>query len=197
MNKSWQFKRVFVYTLIALLSGILSAYIGSQISLQIHRQKCQNQPWGFRTVCHTWVAPGAIWQGGTTGFGIGAILGGLAAWATFKKVGCHRQNAEPLIFALQANELELTSKQREVLRRLLMLVVLKLASQTASDAESNSVSLTELQQLLAIAKQQRLMSKDFTLADADQLIKTLGADQPPEIRSQTDISPKPLHSQNQ
>lgn len=196
MDRSWHLKRVSVCTFVALLSGILSAYLGSQISLQIHRQKCQNQPWGFKTVCHTWVAPGAIWQGGTTGFALGTVLGGLASVATFKKAKSHPQDEKPLAFALQA-DVELTSEQRELLRRFLILIILKLASDpTASDADIKSISLEKLQQLLATAKQQRFISKDFTLADADKLIKALGVDaQPSQIKPPTSIPSEPAQRQ--
>ncbi|NWF62311.1 MAG: hypothetical protein HXY43_24435 [Fischerella sp.] len=67
--------RVLVCTFLALLSGFLSGYIGGQISVKLHYQKCQSQAWGFKHVCNAWVTPGAIWQGSTTGLWTGTILG--------------------------------------------------------------------------------------------------------------------------
>lgn len=68
-------KRVLICTFAALVSGVFSAYVGGQVSLQSHSHKCQTQPWGLKEVCKTWVAPGAIWQGSTTGLWMGWVLG--------------------------------------------------------------------------------------------------------------------------
>ncbi|MFB2768491.1 hypothetical protein ACE1AT_04255 [Pelatocladus sp. BLCC-F211] len=67
--------RILICTFFALLSGFLSGYIGGQISLSLHSQKCQNQAWGFKQACSAWITPGAIWQGSTTGLWTGTILG--------------------------------------------------------------------------------------------------------------------------
>lgn len=177
---TWGVKRVFTCTFVALLSGVLSAYLGSQISLAIHRQKCQNQPWGLKTVCQTWGTPGAIWQGGTTGFGLGSILGGVAIALATSKIEDRTQRKTLSALTLQADQLELTTEQRELLRRFLMLIVLKLAS----DADVDSISLEELQRLLVIAKQQHLIAQDITLTDVEQLLKTsrLSEPTPPKNR---------------
>lgn len=172
MSASWHPKRIFVCTFTALISGILSAYIGTQISLQINRQKCQNQPWGLKTACHTWVIPGAIWRGGTLGLSLGVIIGGVtSAIATSQPTLRHREQSS----ALFADELELTPAQRELLHRFLVLVMLKLASrQTASETEDDPISVEELQQLLAIAKQQHLLPQDLTLTRVEQILKSIG-----------------------
>ncbi|MBH8566522.1 hypothetical protein I8748_30955 [Nostoc sp. CENA67] len=67
--------RVLICTFLALSSGFFSAYIGGQITLMMHSQKCQNQPWGFKQACNTLITPGAMWQGSTTGLWTGTILG--------------------------------------------------------------------------------------------------------------------------
>ncbi|MDF5727807.1 MAG: hypothetical protein PUP92_07150 [Rhizonema sp. PD38] len=67
--------RVLTCTLLALLTGFFSSYVGGQISLILHGQKCQNQAWGFQQMCNAWETPGAIWQGSATGMWTGTILG--------------------------------------------------------------------------------------------------------------------------
>ena len=67
--------RVLICTFLALSSGFFSAYIGGQITLMMHSQHCQNQPWGFKQACNALVTPGAMWQGSTTGLWTGTILG--------------------------------------------------------------------------------------------------------------------------
>ncbi|MEA5507170.1 hypothetical protein VB735_29560 [Halotia wernerae UHCC 0503] len=67
--------RVLICTFLALSSGFFGGYIGGQITLMLHSQKCQNQSWGFKQMCNAWVMPGATWQGSTTGLWTGTILG--------------------------------------------------------------------------------------------------------------------------
>ncbi|AFZ32110.1 hypothetical protein Glo7428_3644 [Gloeocapsa sp. PCC 7428] len=179
MSKFWQPKRVLACTLIALTSGIVSAYIGSQISLKVQSQKCQNQPWGLETACQAWVAPGAVWQGGTTGLYLGTLLGGIVSILgtikgfTTKEADSQEKIADNL--ALFADELELTPTQRVVLQRFLILVTLKLAasSQTTSQ-EDTTLSVEELQQLLAIAKHKQLLERSLTSEQIAQLLKEIG-----------------------
>ncbi|BAY28526.1 hypothetical protein NIES2107_03560 [Nostoc carneum NIES-2107] len=71
--------RILICTLVALSSGFFGGYISGQLTLMLHSQKCQNQNWGFKQICNTWVAPGAIWQGSTTGLWVGSILGAFVA----------------------------------------------------------------------------------------------------------------------
>ena len=82
-------KRVRICTFVALASGLISSYVGGQMSMKAHIYKCQTQPWGLKTVCNAWVVPGAIWQGSTTGLWVGWILGafvsGLATHKTSKE----------------------------------------------------------------------------------------------------------------
>ena len=77
MSKLIQRKRVLICTFVALSSACLSAYIGAQVSWQAHKLNCQTQFWGWKTACQAWVAPGALWQGSTTGLWTGGILGAL------------------------------------------------------------------------------------------------------------------------
>lgn len=70
--------RVFICTFLALSSGFFGGYVGGQITLMLHSQKCQNQPWGMKELCNAWVSPGAMWQGSTTGIWTGTILGAFA-----------------------------------------------------------------------------------------------------------------------
>jgi hypothetical protein len=67
--------RILICTFLALSSGFFGGYIGGQITLMLHNQKCQNQPWGLKEMCNTWVTPGAMWQGSTTGIWTGTVLG--------------------------------------------------------------------------------------------------------------------------
>ncbi|MCC5639870.1 hypothetical protein LC593_29405 [Nostoc sp. CHAB 5844] len=67
--------KILTCTFIALASGFFGSYINGQITLMLHSQKCQNQPWGFKEICNTWVAPGAMFQGSTRGLWTGTILG--------------------------------------------------------------------------------------------------------------------------
>jgi hypothetical protein len=77
MSKLVNQKRMLICTFGAVVSGCFGAYIGGQVSWQAHKLNCQTQPWGLNTVCQAWVAPGAIWQGSTTGLWMGGILGAL------------------------------------------------------------------------------------------------------------------------
>ncbi|WP_096608344.1 hypothetical protein [Calothrix sp. NIES-2100] len=71
--------RTLICSFVAISSGIFGGYISGQITLMMHSQKCQNQPWALNQLCNTWVAPGAIWQGSTTGLWMGTILGAFVA----------------------------------------------------------------------------------------------------------------------
>ncbi|MFH7030464.1 MAG: hypothetical protein ACHBN1_35170 [Heteroscytonema crispum UTEX LB 1556] len=75
MYKLLSQKRVLFCTFVALMSGFSGAFVGGQITLMRHSQKCQNQPWGLKEMCNTWVTPGAMWQGSTTGVWTGTVLG--------------------------------------------------------------------------------------------------------------------------
>ncbi|MCC5624872.1 hypothetical protein [Nostoc sp. CHAB 5715] len=67
--------RILICTFLALSAGFFGAYTSGQITIMLHSQKCQNQPWGFKEMCNAWMTPGAIWQGSTTGLWTGTILG--------------------------------------------------------------------------------------------------------------------------
>ncbi|MEO1373538.1 MAG: hypothetical protein AAFW70_04260 [Cyanobacteria bacterium J06635_10] len=76
MNKKSSKKRLLICTFLALASGFFGGYVGGQISLQAHSENCENQRWGlFRTGCKVVIAPGAMWQGSTTGIWTSSILG--------------------------------------------------------------------------------------------------------------------------
>jgi hypothetical protein len=118
MSKRRRQKRILICTFAALASGLFSSYVGGQISLKVHSQKCQTQPWGLKTVCNAWVAPGAIWQGSTTGLWLGTLLGALLSGLATRKLGEEKAIAsipaditeEKLIEAISlcADDLELT-----------------------------------------------------------------------------------------
>ncbi|NJM71160.1 MAG: hypothetical protein HC862_13555 [Scytonema sp. RU_4_4] len=67
--------RTLICTFLALLSGFSGGYIGGQITLSFHTQKCQNQTWGLKQMCNALVTPSAVWQGSTTGLWTGTVLG--------------------------------------------------------------------------------------------------------------------------
>lgn len=173
MNR-WQLKRILICTCVAVTSGIVSAYIGSQISLRVQSQKCQNQAWVLESVCHAWVAPGAIWQGSTTGFSVGIVLGGilsiLGTTINAKQVTIKDKLAENL--ELFAHEIELSATQRAAIQQFLILVVLKLAasSQDNSSGENVTLSTEELEQLFTIAKQKQLIKQNLS---QEQLMRLL------------------------
>ncbi len=175
MSKRRRRKRILICTFAALTSGILSSYIGGQISLKVHSQKCQTQPWGLQTICNAWVAPGAIWQGSTTGLWLGILLGALVSGlATRDRLIASTSDlaGQKLTEAISlcADELELTPEQREVLRSFLVLLVLKLSSSNHTpDAEADTLSLEQLQRLVAIAKQQSLNKPDL-IAEIHQVL---------------------------
>lgn len=163
--------------------------MGGQISLKVHSHKCQTQPWGLNAVCNAWVAPAAIWQGSTTGLWLGWILGafvsGLATRKTFQEneaiaftrvppAGVAEETVTKV--SLCADDLELTSGQREALRRFLILLMVKLGSSSdAASSKSETLSFDELQHIAAVAAQQSLIKEDLTLEEARQLFLTLCA----------------------
>jgi len=183
MNKLWQKKRVLICTFVALASGFFSSYVGGQISLKTHRHNCQTQPWGLKTVCNAWVAPGAIWQGSTTGLWLGTILGAFVSGLATRKFSEEKAIAasnSPTDFtghklteavSLCADDLELTPAQRQALERFLVLLVVKLgsSSDTTTDSEPEALSLDELQRLVAVARRQ-LLSQNLTLEEIRQLL---------------------------
>jgi hypothetical protein len=67
--------RVLICTFLALSSGFFGSYISGQMTLMLRSQRCQNQAWGLKEICNAWVAPGAMWQGSTTGLWTGTVLG--------------------------------------------------------------------------------------------------------------------------
>jgi hypothetical protein len=66
---------ILICTFLALTSGFFGSYIGGQITLMLHSQKCQNQSWPLQQMCQVWITPGATWKGSTTGIWTGTILG--------------------------------------------------------------------------------------------------------------------------
>lgn len=175
MSKRRQQKRILICTFAALASGLFSAYVGGQISLKVYSHKCQTQPWGLKSVCNAWVAPGAIWQGSTTGLGLGILLGALISSLATRKlaekaIAFSNSSEEKLIesVSLCADDLELTPAQRETLRRLLVLLVIKLGTSSEKNLESEQdISLEELQALVAVAKQP-LSKQNLTLTEIRQ-----------------------------
>ena len=77
-------KPILICTFLALSSGFFGGFVGGKISLILDSQKCQNQSWGFKEMCHTFVAPGAVWQGSTAGFWTGSILGAFVGGSVTK-----------------------------------------------------------------------------------------------------------------
>jgi len=77
--------RVLTCTFSSLLAGFFGGYIGGQITLILHSQKCQNQPWGVKEMCNVMVTPGAIWQGSTTGIWTGTVLGAFVSGLVTKQ----------------------------------------------------------------------------------------------------------------
>jgi hypothetical protein len=85
MSKQSSKKRLLICTFLALASGFFGGYIGGQMSVQAHSQNCENQRLElFKTGCKFAIAPGAMWQGSTTGVWAGSVLGaffgGLVTW---------------------------------------------------------------------------------------------------------------------
>lgn len=77
--------RVLICTFLALTSGFFGGYMSGQITFMLHSQRCHNQPWGLKEACNAWVAPGAIWQGNTTGIWTGSILGAFVGGLVTRK----------------------------------------------------------------------------------------------------------------
>jgi F0F1-type ATP synthase membrane subunit c/vacuolar-type H+-ATPase subunit K len=171
MGKLLQQKRILICTFVALASGVSSAYIGGQISLKAHTYSCQTQPWGLKAGCNALIAPRAIWQGSTTGLGVGLVLGafisGLATRPSANKQTTTREGLTEAI-SLCADDIELTGAQREALRRFLVLLMVKLGSSRAE-----KLSLDELQSLADVAGQS-LIKQDLSVEEARQLLLKLG-----------------------
>ncbi|MDZ4873935.1 MAG: hypothetical protein CLLPBCKN_003331 [Chroococcidiopsis cubana SAG 39.79] len=72
-------KRMLVCTFVALAAGCFGAIAGGQISAWVHQQNCQQFQWGGKEICQAWAIPGALWQGSTTGFWVGEVVGALLA----------------------------------------------------------------------------------------------------------------------
>lgn len=78
-------KRVLVCTFVALGAGCFGAIAGSQISAWVYQQNCQQYLWGGKEICQAWVTPGALWQGSTTGFWVGEVLGAVLGGLTTQR----------------------------------------------------------------------------------------------------------------
>lgn len=65
---------ILICTFLAITSGFFGGYIGGQITMMLHSQKCQNQPWGLHQMCRIAIIP-ISWQGSTAGVWTGTILG--------------------------------------------------------------------------------------------------------------------------
>jgi hypothetical protein len=87
-----QRKRVIVCTLVALGAGCVGAIAGGQISIWVHQHNCQQYAWGGKELCQAWVTPGAIWQGGTTGFWVGEVIGALLSGLATQKTRGDRES---------------------------------------------------------------------------------------------------------
>jgi hypothetical protein len=116
---------------------------------------------------------------------LGAFVSGLATRKSEEKTippeDFSEQNAvilakvfaqkQQLVAALCADDLELTSAQRETLRRLLVLLIVKIGiSSDHSEYEAEALSLEELQRLTAVASQQQLIKQNLTLAEIQRLL---------------------------
>jgi hypothetical protein len=78
---------ILLCTSVALASGFFGGYMGGQMTVTLHSQKCQNQSWALQQMCQAWITPGAIWQGTTTGIWTGTILGAFAGGLILRKKG--------------------------------------------------------------------------------------------------------------
>ena len=86
MSKKSSQKRLLICTFVALASGLFAGYVGGQIRIQAHIQNCQNQRWDlFKAGRKLAIAPGAMWQGSTTGIWTGIILGRLLSGLVTRK----------------------------------------------------------------------------------------------------------------
>ena len=173
-------KRVFICTFTALVSGLFGAYVGGQINAIAHNHQCDvgarqglSIP-GLNALCKAWNTPFALWEGSTTGLWtgtiLGAFIGGLATRQTSEETDATRS---------------LSAQDREVLRRLLVLMVVKSAasgtekfvSQTSA-AEVEQLFLAELAdkpKLTMPEVRQLLLAAGFSALDIDSAWQELGA----------------------
>jgi len=177
-----QVKRILFCAFVAVAVGTVSAYVGSRISLRVQRQRCQAQPWGLETVCYAWAAPGAVWQGGTTGLYIGTLLGGILGILGTAKISENQltiknDKNELTELELFANEIELNAAQKAALKRFLILVILRIAACDRTDSETEGVTLSaeELEQLFAIAENKQLLEQQLTQEQLSQLLAEITA----------------------
>lgn len=68
-------QRTLICTSIALIAGLSSAYIGGQLSMHLHGEKCKTKGWGWEQLCSVTTTPVAMWQGSSTGMWTGTVLG--------------------------------------------------------------------------------------------------------------------------
>ena len=136
-------KRVFICTFTALASGLFGAYVGGQIKAIAHNHQCDvgtrqglSIP-GLNTLCKAWNTPFALWEGSTTGLWtgtiLGAFIGGLATRQTSEETDAD-------------DDPSLSAQDREVLRRLLVLMVVKSAASGTEEFVSQT-SAAEVEQL--------------------------------------------------
>ena len=86
MSKKSSQKRLLICTFLALVSGFVGGYIGGSFSVEAHSQNCQNHRWDlFKAGCKMAIAPGAMWQGSTTGIWTGSVLGAFFAGLVTRK----------------------------------------------------------------------------------------------------------------
>jgi len=177
-----QVKRILFCACVAVAVGTVSAYVGSRISLRIQRQRCQAQPWGLETVCYAWAAPGAVWQGGTTGFYIGTLLGGIlgilgTAKISSKQITIKNDKNELTELELFASEIELNATQKAALKRFLILAILRIATCDRTDSETEGVTLSaeEVEQLFATAEHKQLLEQQLTQEQLNQLLAEITA----------------------
>lgn len=171
MDHTSKRNRVLICTCVALVSGVFGAYIGGQISLRAEQHRCQTKPVGWRIVCNTWVSPGAVWQGSTTGLWISWVIGAFFSGLATRQVDKSQQVSSALTesISLGSSEIELSPDQREKLENFLVLLLLKISSSPVK-----KLSEDELQLLATVAKRKSFYS-EINSAAARQLLEKLNS----------------------
>lgn len=103
---------------------------------------------------------------------LGAFVSGLATRKSEEKaISPKDSTGQNLLDSLCADDLELTPAQRETLRRLLVLLVVKMGISTDNpESKAETLSLDELQRLVVLANQHELIKQNLTLTELQRLL---------------------------
>ena len=156
-------KRTFVCSASGIVSGLFGCYLGGQIGMASSISRCDRHPIGLSTLCQAWTAPGAIWQGSTTGLWVGAILGGFLGGVATSKQGD------------ETSEVSSENPEEAIAPPLLSAARAEAFSASESGRATETVSFDLLQCWIEAArKEQPFAHQTLTVEEARQIMVRLG-----------------------